>query len=103
MGLQRGWYPSITVSYPSGRSVGDSDHVIQRGDVFRIDWGIGRNNFSTDIKRFAYVLKEGETKVPLGVLKAFEEAKKVGEIIRKNVRSGRTAPRTVERSETDHS
>ena len=90
MGLQRGWYPSISISYPSGRTIGNSDHVIQRGDVFRIDWGIGRNNFSTDIKRFAYVLKEGETKAPLGVLMAFDEAQKVGEIIRKNVRSGRT-------------
>jgi Xaa-Pro aminopeptidase len=90
MGLQRGWYPSITISYPNGQSIGNSHHVIQRGDVFRIDWGIGRNNFSTDIKRFAYVLKEGETEAPPGVLMAFDEAKKVGEIIRKNVRSGRT-------------
>ena len=90
MGLQRGWFAGITLNQSSGRTVRDSDKVIQRGEILRIDWGIGRNNFSTDIKRFAYVLKEGETKAPAGVLKAFEEARKIGEIIRKNVRSGRT-------------
>ena len=90
MGLPRGWFAGITLNQSSGRTVRDSDHVIQRGEILRIDWGIGRNNFSTDIKRFAYVLKEGETKAPAGVLQAFEEARKVGEIIRKNVRSGRT-------------
>ena len=48
-----------------------------------IDWGLNRNNFSTDIKRFAYVLSEGELVAPPGVIKAFEETKKVREIIRK--------------------
>jgi hypothetical protein len=42
------------------------------------------------MKRYAYVLEEGESEPPPGILKAFEEAIKVREIIRKNVRSGRT-------------
>ena len=90
MGLQRAWYPSVWVNRPGGvrgRGMGD---VIRRGDIVQIDWGGGRNNFSTDIKRFAYVLKEGETEAPPDVVAAFEEARKVAEIIRKNVRSGRT-------------
>ena len=90
IGLQRGWFAGITLNQPSGQTIRDSDYVIRRGEVLRIDWGIGRNNFSTDIKRFAYVLKDDESKAPPGVLKAFAEARKVGEIIRKNVRSGRT-------------
>ena len=42
------------------------------------------------MKRFAYVLRDGEVEAPPGVREAFENAKKVREIIRKNVRSGKT-------------
>ncbi len=89
-GLQRAWYPSVRVSRPGGVRVRSKSEVIRRGDIVQIDWGGGRNNFSTDIKRFSYVLKEGESEAPPDVVAAFEEAKKVAEIIRKNVRSGRT-------------
>ena len=90
MGLRRTWFPTVYTHLPDGGEIGGTERVIQRGDVLQIDWGLIRNNFATDIKRFAYVLKEGETEAPPGVLKAFEEAKKVRELIRKNVRSGRT-------------
>ncbi len=97
MGLRRTWVPSVAFpqspdfkGYQTIIDGWDKERVIQRGDVMFIDWGLNRNNFATDIKRFAYVLKEGELVAPPGVLKAFGEAKKVREIIRKNVRSGRT-------------
>ncbi len=96
MGLRRTWFPGIVFPEPDfhgyqtlNRGKG-MERVIQRGDILWIDWGLNRNNFSTDMKRFAYVLKEGEVGAPPGVLKAFEEAKKVREIVRKNVRSGKT-------------
>ena len=38
---------------------------------------IGKNNFHTDMKRFSYVLDEGETEVPPGVKNAFDEARKI--------------------------
>ena len=88
--LRRTWYPGLYTHLPDGGEIGGTERVIQRGDILQIDWGLNRNNFATDIKRFAYVLKEGETEAPPGVLNAFEEAKKVREIIRKNVKSGRT-------------
>ena len=96
MGLRRNWYPSIAFLEPGFQGYQTlikgkgTERVIQRGDMLYIDWGLNRNNFATDIKRFAYVLREGELEVSPGVLKAFEETKKVREIIRKNVRSGRT-------------
>ena len=46
---------------PDGGKIGNTERVIQRGDILQIDWGADRNNFTTDIKRFAYVLREGET------------------------------------------
>ena len=90
MGMLRAWYPTVYTHLPDGGEIGNTERVIQRGDVLQIDYGADRNNFTTDIKRFAYVLREGETEPPPGVLKAFDEAKKVREIIRKNVRPGRT-------------
>ena len=90
MGLHRTWFPTVYTHLPNGGEIGGTERVIQRGDILQIDWGLNRNNFATDMKRFAYVLKEGETEVPPGILNAFAEAKKVREIIRKNVRSGQT-------------
>jgi Xaa-Pro aminopeptidase len=95
MGLDRNWYPSIafpqTPGFKGYQTITEgTERVIQRGDILFIDYGLVRNNFSTDMKRNAYVLKEGELEAPPGILKAFGEAKKVREIIRKNVRSGRT-------------
>jgi len=90
MGLERGWHPTVFISPPDGVEISNMERVIQRGDIVQIDYGIGRNNFFTDIKRFAYVLKENEISVPAYIQKAFDESVKVRNIIQKNVRSGRT-------------
>jgi Xaa-Pro aminopeptidase len=90
LGLESGWHPTVFLSPPNGIEISNTDRPIQPGDVIQIDWGIGRNNFFTDMKRFAYVLKEGETEVPAGIQKAFEESRKIRELVRKNVRSGKT-------------
>ncbi len=97
MGLSRTWLPGVGFqeldfqgryqTLSRGKGV---ERVFQGGDILSSDWGLNRNNFSTDIKRFAYVLREEEEVAPPGVLKAFEEAMKIREIIRKNVRTGRT-------------
>ncbi len=90
MGLLRTWYPTVYTHLADGGEIGGTDRVIQRGDVLQIDWGLERNNFATDMKRFGYVLREGETEVPPGIQNAFDEAVRVRRIIRNNVTSGRT-------------
>jgi Xaa-Pro aminopeptidase len=96
LGLRRTWFPGVGFpesGYRDYQSMGKGtgpERVIQRGDILSVDWGLNRNHFSTDMKRYAYVLREEELEAPAGILKAFEEAKKVREIIRKSVRSGRT-------------
>jgi Xaa-Pro aminopeptidase len=90
LGLESGWHPTVFLSPPDGIEIANTDRPIQPGDVLQIDWGIGRNNFFTDLKRFAYVLKKGETEVPAGIWKAFEESKKIRELVKKNVKSGKT-------------
>jgi Xaa-Pro aminopeptidase len=89
-GLEKGWHPTVFLSPPDGIEIANEDRVIQPGDVLQIDYGIGRNNFFTDLKRFAYVLKEGETEAPPGIQKAFEESRKIRELVKRNVRSGKT-------------
>ena len=90
LGLQRGWWFGAFISLPDGTEINEQYRVIQPGDVIQIDWGAGRNNFFTDMKRFAYILKENETEVPPGIQRAFDESRKVRDLIQKNVRSGRT-------------
>jgi Xaa-Pro aminopeptidase len=72
------------------------DTVIQPGDFLAIDWGVGYLNFFTDMKRHAYVLKEGETELPAGIQKAFDNARDVRAILKKNIRPGITAKNMLE-------
>jgi Xaa-Pro aminopeptidase len=89
-GLESGWHPTVFLSPPDGNEIANTDLVIQPGDVLQIDWGIGRNNFFTDLKRFSYVLKEKETEVPAWVQRAFDESRKIRDLVKKNVKAGKT-------------
>ena len=56
-----------------------------------IDWGVGFLDFYTDMKRIAYVLREGETAVPAGVRHAFERAIEVRDIMKAAIKPALTA------------
>ena len=87
-GLESGWDPTVYLSPPDGNEIANTHRVIQRGDVIQIDYGLGRNNFFTDMKRFAYVLQDDEQDLPDWVLEGFENSRKVRKMIRENVTSG---------------
>ncbi|MBJ89579.1 MAG: peptidase M24 [Woeseia sp.] len=86
--------PSVYITGPDGFIALSNDHVIQRGDFLAIDWGIGYLNFYTDMKRHAYVLKDGETHLPRSIQKAFDNGRAVRDILKKNIKAGRTAGET---------
>ncbi len=86
--------PSVYITGPDGIEATSNDRIIQRGDVLMIDWGVGLMNMYTDMKRIAYVLKEGETEVPPGIQNAFDKSMEVREIIRKTIKPGVTAGET---------
>ena len=88
--------PSVYITGPDGVEATSSDRIIQRGDVLMIDWGVGLMNMYTDMKRIAYVLKEGETKVPAGIQNAFDQGVKVRDIIKKTIKPGVTAEKAHE-------
>ena len=83
--------PSVYVTGPEGIEATSTDRIIQRGDVLMIDWGVGLMNFYTDMKRMAYVLKEGETEVPAGFQNAFDQGVKARTIITQTIKPGLTA------------
>jgi Xaa-Pro aminopeptidase len=88
--------PSVYITGPDGFVALSNDHVIQRGDFLAIDWGVGYLNFHTDMKRHAYVLKEGETALPASFQKAFDNGRAVRDILKQNIEPGRTASDTLD-------
>lgn len=88
--------PSVYITGPDGVEAMSNDRIIQRGDVLMIDWGVGIMNMFTDMKRIAYVLKEGETGVPPGIQNAFDQGVKVRDIIRNTIKPGVTAQKAEE-------
>jgi len=88
--------PSVYITGPDGFVALSNDHVIQRGDFLAIDWGVGYLNFHTDMKRQAYVLKEGETELPASIQKAFDNGRAVRDILKDNIKAGKTAAETYE-------
>ncbi|MFQ5789989.1 MAG: M24 family metallopeptidase, partial [Acidobacteriota bacterium] len=88
--------PSVYITGPQGIEAVSTDRIIQRGELLTIDWGVGYLNFFTDLKRIAYVLKDGETEPPAGIQHAFDQGRKVREIIRRNIRPGPTAAETLD-------
>lgn len=83
--------PSVYVTGPNGIEATSTDRIIQRGDILMLDWGVGFMGFYTDMKRIAYVLKEGEKAVPTSIQNAFDQALKVRKIVTSAIKPGITA------------
>jgi Xaa-Pro aminopeptidase len=84
-------FPSVYVTGPDGIVATSSDRIIRGGDFMMIDWGVGFLNFHTDMKRVAYVLREGEMEAPESFQRAFRRGVEAREVIRKTIRAGLTA------------
>lgn len=91
-GVKDGWHPDQNPNVNSGRDRGHShatDKVIQRGDVIQTDFGIKVHNmWVTDIQRFAYVLKDGETKAPEDIQHYWDSAKRGNRVAMQAMKPG---------------
>jgi Xaa-Pro aminopeptidase len=87
--------PSVYTSGPEGIIATSTDMVIVPGMLLHVDWGVRLMNMATDMKRTAYVLRPGEAKVPAGLQNAWDQAVAVREVIRRNIKVGRTAIDTL--------
>lgn len=79
LGVTDGWAPDQNPNVNSGPDRGHShstEKVIQHGDVIQTDFGIKVHGiWVTDIQRFAYVLRPGETEAPPEMQERWEHAK----------------------------
>lgn len=80
--------PSIYILGPGERGPISGNHVIRRGDLITLDWGVNYLLSYTDMKRMAYVLKADENGPPAGVQRAFDKAREIREMIRDEIRPG---------------
>lgn len=89
MGLEYWFEPTMDL-----QRVGEEDAhftgVIQRGDLLHCDFGIRYMNLCTDTQRLAYVLKEGETKLPADLKHGMEVNNRFQDIVREQMKEGRT-------------
>jgi Xaa-Pro dipeptidase len=78
-GVTDAWHPDQNPNVNSGIDRGHShatDKIIQGGDVIQIDFGVKLYDiWVSDIQRFAYVLKEGETEAPAEIRSYWENGK----------------------------
>lgn len=83
--------PSVYITGPGGIEATSSERIIQRGDLLMIDWGVGFLDFYTDMKRVAYVLREGEAEAPPGIQHAFDQAMEVRNVMKSSIKPAPTA------------
>lgn len=88
--------PSVYVTGPDGIEATSSDRIIRRGDLLMLDWGVGFLDFYTDMKRIAYVLRDGETEPPPGVRHAFEKALEVRDMMKATIEPAPTAAEALD-------
>jgi len=78
-GVKDAWHPDQNPNVNSGPDRGHShatDKIIMGGDVIQIDFGVKLYDiWVSDIQRFAYVLKDGETTAPEDIQKYWENGK----------------------------
>jgi Xaa-Pro aminopeptidase len=68
----------------------DDDTVIERGDVLHVDFGVRLSGIVTDQQKMAYVLRDGESAPPAGLVKAFADSARMAAIVVEELRVGRT-------------
>ncbi len=88
--------PSVYITGPDGIVAPSTDRIIQRGDLLMLDWGVGFLDFYTDMKRVAYVLRDGETDAPPGIRHAFSQALRVRDVMKASIRPAPTAQRALD-------
>jgi hypothetical protein len=73
--------------------------VIERGDLLHVDFGVRQSGLVTDQQKMAYVLREGETAPPPGLVQAFADSVRGAELHAAELVPGRTGIEIKTRSE----
>lgn len=91
LGLAWGGDHCPTVTAGPESAVGHAmpgDHVLQRGHLLQVDFGVRKDGFVSDLQRSWYLLEEGKSELPSEVLAAWRAARKALEAGRQALRPG---------------
>ena len=98
LGYDTWFHPSVSVqrndpqSFEHLRSFSNrpKEDVIQPGDLLHVDIGITYLRLNTDMQEHAYILKPGETEVPISIKEAFAKANRLQDILTSQFKQGKT-------------
>ncbi len=93
LGLQKAFRPSFSIRARTPKVLTEhptTDKIIRRGDVLHCDVGIKYLCYHTDTQEMAYVLRRGETDVPVGLKAGFAEGNKLQDIFCGQFKEGLT-------------
>ena len=92
LGFEFNFPGSLDLQRPGGVSLDDSDDpTIERGDLLHVDFGVRTSGIVADQQKMAYVLREGETAPPEGLVRAFEASSRAAALILDEMRSAAPA------------
>ena len=90
-GFEFNFPASLDLQRAGEDSLDDSANpVIEPGDLLHVDFGVRSSGIVADQQKMAYVLREGETAVPDGLQAAFDRSNEMADIIRDEMKVGRT-------------
>jgi hypothetical protein len=89
LGLGTWFQPSVDVQRQGGTGV-EASPVIRRGDVLHLDFGISVLGLNTDTQHMGYVLRDGETEPPAGLVHALRRANRLQDLLLEEMEPGRS-------------
>lgn len=98
LGLDTWFHPTVDVQRADEKnfdhlrtfSKRPSGEVILPGDLLHVDFGITYLRLNTDQQQHAYVLRPGETEVPMVIQKAFQQGNRLQDLLTERFKAGRT-------------
>ncbi len=91
LGLGTWFQPSVSVQRQGATDAQlGANPVIQRGDVLHCDFGITALRLNTDTQHMGYVVRDGETSAPAGLMRALANSNRLQDIVLAELRAGRT-------------
>jgi Xaa-Pro aminopeptidase len=92
LGLGQWFHPTVTPSRKGGlpAPAPPGGHVIQRGDMLHVDFGLIYLGFSTDTQHNAYVLRAGESDAPQGLKDGLKAANRLQQLTMQHATPGGT-------------
>ncbi len=100
-GFEFNFPASLDLQRAGGVTLDDStDPVIERGDLLHVDFGVRTSGIVADQQKMAYVLREGETAPPVGLVRAFADSARAAAIVLEEMQVGRTGVAIKQAAET---